>query len=197
MRAKGIDANLADPASGHAINDYLYLIGDDLAGLKTSGPATMTVKENGPLVASLLVESDAPGCYKLRREVRLTAGLTSGDQQPSRQAAAWRSATTQEKARKHQLRLSSTCPRPALGWTSRSGWFVPIRTTPRLQELVHRETLGRRVEPAGRRDVGHAEDTPLVELGAVTAALLELADRYRPHLADSRSSPSPSSTPGP
>ena len=29
-----IDANLVDAASGHAINDYLYLIGDDLAGLQ-------------------------------------------------------------------------------------------------------------------------------------------------------------------
>ncbi len=29
---------------------------------------------NGPLVASLLVESDAPGCHKLSREVRLVAG---------------------------------------------------------------------------------------------------------------------------
>lgn len=31
--------------------------------------------ENGPLVASLLVESDAPGCNKLRREIRLVDGL--------------------------------------------------------------------------------------------------------------------------
>jgi len=75
FRARGLDVNLADTASGHAINEYLYLIGDKLANLKRSGPAKIAVKEPGPLVASLLVESDAPGCHKLRQEIRLVAGL--------------------------------------------------------------------------------------------------------------------------
>ena len=34
----------------------------------------ITVRNQGPLVASLLVESDAPGCHKLIREIRLVAG---------------------------------------------------------------------------------------------------------------------------
>jgi len=75
LRMRGLDANLADTASGHAINDYLYLIGDKVADLQRNGPVTITVKEPGPLVASLLVQSDAPGCHKLAREVRLVAGL--------------------------------------------------------------------------------------------------------------------------
>ena len=33
------------------------------------------MKENGPLVASLLIESDAPGCKSLAREVRVVDGL--------------------------------------------------------------------------------------------------------------------------
>ena len=74
LRAAGIEANLADTAGGHAINDYLYLIGDDLAALQRNGPVKITVRERGPLVASLLVESDAPGCHTLRREIRLVAG---------------------------------------------------------------------------------------------------------------------------
>ena len=73
LRASGIAANLADTASGHALNDYLYLIGDDLAALQRNGPVKITVREHGPLVASLLVESDAPGCHKLAREIRLAA----------------------------------------------------------------------------------------------------------------------------
>ena len=40
-----------------------------------NGPATISVKENGPLVASLLVECDAPGCNELLREIRLVDGL--------------------------------------------------------------------------------------------------------------------------
>jgi alpha-mannosidase len=74
LRAKGIEGNLVDAASGHAMNDYLYLIGDNTAELQQSGPAKITVKEKGPLVASLLIESEAPGCNKLTREVRLLAG---------------------------------------------------------------------------------------------------------------------------
>ncbi len=73
LRASGIDANLADTASGHALNDYLYLISDDLTALQRNGPVKITVRDRGPLVASLLVESDAPGCHKLLREIRLVA----------------------------------------------------------------------------------------------------------------------------
>jgi hypothetical protein len=74
LRAEGLDANFADTASGHALNDYLYFNGNNPADAKGSGPVKMRVKEKGPLVASLLVESDAPGCFKLVREVRLVAG---------------------------------------------------------------------------------------------------------------------------
>ena len=74
---KGIDRNLADNESGHALNEYLYLIGDDATQVQRNGPVTISVKEHGPLVASLLVESEAPGCFRLEREVRLVAGLDS------------------------------------------------------------------------------------------------------------------------
>jgi hypothetical protein len=75
LRAAGIDANLADAASSHTLNDYLYLIGDNPADVQRNGPVKISVREKGPLVASLLVESDAPGCHKLSREVRVVAGL--------------------------------------------------------------------------------------------------------------------------
>lgn len=74
LTSPGIDTNLADVESGDAINDYLYLIGDDVATLQRSGPVRITVRDRGPLVGSLLVESDAPGCHRLRREIRLVAG---------------------------------------------------------------------------------------------------------------------------
>jgi alpha-mannosidase len=74
LTAKGTNGNFADTSGGEALSDYLYLLGDDLKDLQHSGPATIHVGEKGPLVASLVVESDAPGCKKLRREVRLVAG---------------------------------------------------------------------------------------------------------------------------
>ena len=75
LHARGIEANLVDSSSGHALDDYLYLKGDDLAGVQETGPVTIKTGDNGPLVASLVIDSDAPGCHHLRREVRLTAGL--------------------------------------------------------------------------------------------------------------------------
>jgi alpha-mannosidase len=77
LRAAGIDGNLVDTSSGHTLNDYLYLRGDNPADLRRNGPVTIRVQEPGPLVASLLIESGAPGCRKLWREVRLTAGQDS------------------------------------------------------------------------------------------------------------------------
>jgi len=73
LRAKDIDAELADGQ----INNYLYLTGHgrDVNDAQPSGPAKVTVKESGPLVVSLVAESDAPGCNHLAREVRLVDGL--------------------------------------------------------------------------------------------------------------------------
>ncbi len=72
--AKGIKGNFVDSSGGETLNDYLYLVGDNLADLKRNGPVSIRVGEAGPLVASLIVESPAPGCKKLTREIRLSAG---------------------------------------------------------------------------------------------------------------------------
>ncbi|MGD0897643.1 MAG: hypothetical protein ABR915_07385 [Thermoguttaceae bacterium] len=75
LAAAGIDGNFADATGGQSLNEYLYLPGDDLKDLKPSGPSTVRPGERGPLLASLVIDSDAPGCRKLRREVRCVAGL--------------------------------------------------------------------------------------------------------------------------
>jgi hypothetical protein len=66
--------NFADLSGGEELNDYLYLPGDDLKNLKHSGPVKIRVGESGPLVASLIIDSDAPGCRHLQREIRVVAG---------------------------------------------------------------------------------------------------------------------------
>jgi len=71
LRATGLDGELADGQ----INNYLYLPGRDVKDAQPSGPAKITIKEAGPLVVSLVAESDAPGCNRLAREVRLVDGL--------------------------------------------------------------------------------------------------------------------------
>lgn len=73
LTAKDIKDNFANSSSGRGLNDYLYLVADDLKDLQRNGPVTIRVGEPGPLVASLIVESAAPGCRKLTREVRVVA----------------------------------------------------------------------------------------------------------------------------
>jgi hypothetical protein len=72
-----LDRDLVDAKAATALNDYFYLPGSDLKGLERNGPPSISVKEKGPLVASLLIESDAPGCKRLLREVRVLDGLDS------------------------------------------------------------------------------------------------------------------------
>ena len=74
LTAPGIPGNFA-PSEGDALNEYLYLPGDDLKALARAGRAAIRIGEPGPLVASLLVTSDAPGCDALTREISVTAGL--------------------------------------------------------------------------------------------------------------------------
>lgn len=70
----GLEANIVDNADGQALNEYLYFIGDDPSEAGRAGKVRIHTGETGPLVASLLVKSDAPGCHALEREIRLTAG---------------------------------------------------------------------------------------------------------------------------
>jgi hypothetical protein len=74
LTAHGVHGNFADTTGGEALNDYLYLIGDDLKDVQRNGPVTIRAGEKGPLLASLLIESAAPGCRKLVRELRVVAG---------------------------------------------------------------------------------------------------------------------------
>lgn len=67
--------DFADPQSGTGLNDYFYLAGSRTADAKRNGRPTIRILENGPLVASLLIESDAPGCRNLTREIRVAEGL--------------------------------------------------------------------------------------------------------------------------
>jgi alpha-mannosidase len=77
-------ASLVDKKTGHEfvdaespyrLNSYRYLRGGD-APAKATGPTEVkiTIKENGPVLASLLVESKAEGCNQLTREIRIIAG---------------------------------------------------------------------------------------------------------------------------
>jgi alpha-mannosidase len=57
------------------LNAYRYVLGTNSVGALGNGPVTLRVLEAGPLVATLRVESDAPGCERLIRDIRLVDGL--------------------------------------------------------------------------------------------------------------------------
>ncbi|MHC4142884.1 MAG: glycoside hydrolase family 38 C-terminal domain-containing protein, partial [Planctomycetota bacterium] len=56
------------------LNEYLYVAGREPDDPQRNGPVRIEVAENGPLVGALRIESEAPGCRRLVRELRLVAG---------------------------------------------------------------------------------------------------------------------------
>jgi len=65
----------ADKNSTTLLNSFRYLRGvDDPGKATTARNIRISVKENGPLLATLLVTSEAEGCRSLTREVTLIAG---------------------------------------------------------------------------------------------------------------------------
>jgi alpha-mannosidase len=79
LKWKERDIELANQEAGVGLNDYFYVAGRDPKDPQPNGPARISVQERGPLVASVLVESDAPGCSKLTRELRVIDGIDRVD----------------------------------------------------------------------------------------------------------------------
>jgi hypothetical protein len=73
--SRRLGRELVDAKSKASMNGFFYQPGSDLKGLQRDSKVRITVKEHGPLVASLLVESTAPGCKRLLREIRVVDGL--------------------------------------------------------------------------------------------------------------------------
>jgi len=79
LKSKPQNTELVDGDAGLGLNDYFYVAGREPDDPQRNGPVTITVKERGPLVASLLIESDAPGCNRLTRELRIVDGINRVD----------------------------------------------------------------------------------------------------------------------
>ena len=175
LRATGIESNLADTSNGHAINDYLYLISDNLADLQHNGPVKITVHERGPLVASLLAESDAPGCHKLAREIRLVAGADCVELLDTVDKKRLEAASYTAKEGKESVNIAFPFNVP--GGDVRLD--VPLGVMrPEMDQMPSAcknwLTAGRWADVANK-DFGVTWvtlDAPLVQLGGITATLL-------------------------
>jgi alpha-mannosidase len=74
LKRAGLENEFVDNDSTGGLNEYLFLLGTDLAGLQRSGAPQFTVKEQGPLLAEVRITSDAPGAAHYLREYRLVKG---------------------------------------------------------------------------------------------------------------------------
>jgi alpha-mannosidase len=79
LKSKPDGIQLADAAPGLGLNQYLYVLGTDAEKAQRLTHVRVSVKEHGSLVASLLVEADAPGARGYTSEIRLVAGLNRVD----------------------------------------------------------------------------------------------------------------------
>jgi alpha-mannosidase len=179
LTSAALKGNLVDTASGQAMNQYLFMVGSDASKAATNGPARVSVREPGPLVASLVAESDAPGAVRLSREVVLTAGLdrvllsTTVDKKP---APAGPKGDYYQPASKESVNLAFPFNVPGgevrlelpLGGVIRpnvdqidgscKNWFVVGNWAD--------------ISANGRGVTWVTLDTPLVQLGGLTANLL-------------------------
>lgn len=76
---KNIPVNLVDNSKKGGLNSYFYVKGRKPDNPEGTSNARISIKENGPVLVSLMVESDASGANKLFREVRLISGINRID----------------------------------------------------------------------------------------------------------------------
>ena len=79
LKWKEKNIELVNRKKGLGLNDYFYVAGRNPKDPMRNGPVKIRAKEQGPLVASLLIESDAPGCHKLTRELRVIDSINRLD----------------------------------------------------------------------------------------------------------------------
>jgi alpha-mannosidase len=72
---KAGSAEFVDAREETGLNAFLYVAGRNPKNARTNGTTRISVQERGPLVASLLIESEAPGCHRLQRELRIYSPL--------------------------------------------------------------------------------------------------------------------------
>ena len=79
LTTKDLEINLANSQNGSGLNDYLYVAGRDPKNLLRNKNVSLRIKDRGPLVASVTITSEAPGCNSLERDIQIFAGLKRVD----------------------------------------------------------------------------------------------------------------------
>ncbi len=74
LRIRGVEGDLVNPDFHRGLNQYIYT-GRNAERPQSNREATFEVLDNGPLVYTVAVASDAPGARRLIQEIRLIEGL--------------------------------------------------------------------------------------------------------------------------
>lgn len=176
LTAQGCEGNFADTRGGESLNDYRYFMGADPATAQRNGPVRISVGEPGPLVASLLVESDAPGCHQLTREYRVVAGMGHVELLNLVDKARLVAASYKQPAGKESLNFAFPFHVPdGELWLDLPLGAMRPETDQMPSACKNWFTVGRWA------DVSNAErgitwvtlDAPLLQVGGLTANLLE------------------------
>ena len=74
IKYKDVAENLVDSSKEYGMNDYLYILGRDPSknNMRIDSPVKISIIDNGPLVGTVKIESDAPGAEKLTRTIRVS-----------------------------------------------------------------------------------------------------------------------------
>ncbi len=71
--------NFASSENFYGLNDYYYVKGRMPDDPRSNSKPDIRIKENGSIVKSYIIKSDAPGCKSLTREIRFIKGINRID----------------------------------------------------------------------------------------------------------------------
>jgi len=75
LRSAADGVEFVERQERRGLNEFIYVAGLSPSGVVPDSVSSVSIGENGPLVASLVVESRSAGCNSVRREIRLYDGL--------------------------------------------------------------------------------------------------------------------------
>lgn len=71
------NTELVDQDKPNDVNDFIYITGrshEESKHQKIQGPVKISIEDHGPLVGTMVVESEAPGCNRLTRTIQIQQG---------------------------------------------------------------------------------------------------------------------------
>ncbi len=174
LKWKKRNLELVDRSNDLGLNEYFYVPGKDPKDALSSENIKISVKENGPLVSSLLIESDAPGCHKLTRELRIVAG----------QDEVYITNIVDKKRVREKEGVHFAFPFHIPGGTMRMdmAWAVVRPEEDQLPGSCKNVIPVKRWVDVSNEDYGitwATIDAPLIEVGSITADVWDL-DPSRP-----------------